>query len=780
MKYTTQMWLHNTIVKPLCRPPESLKGTPLFTEQKYTNYCNVYGLGFAAVSALISLAFFNARPARAITQALINLTLVYFVWRKWYSAVRLSTAFLTYWMTISYYNNPDHFEFYFAPILGLTMLLVYGTSKTTLTMFFVCMLIFAWFFKQKMEIFIQTTSKEDIAAAAGRSFTAMIRIFGTIFFHFIGKVIVQEKTQRKWISLKKKIASQNEELKKANEELNNALEEKDTFILSFSHETRNPLNGLLGNLHLLSEMSLPKQASQILAKALVCSKILKNIVLTILDSRKTGHSTSDMQLAQTPANMKVFIEEISILCRDLIRGKGLTPIIEISHGFPQNLTIDPERLSQVVFNFVSNAIKFTEKGFIRLSFGWISNQHRQVDTHFMTAIDTKVSLKLREDFIQYDENCFRKLQTEEDGVFAISVQDTGVGIKKEQQQMIFDKFAQAGTSDQLKKLGLGLGLWISKVIVSLHKGEIFVSSEEGKGSCFTAVIPTKASASVDAPVSRVITESIPAEKIDTASSKKPKMRALVVEDFPINQIINADMLKKFGIEEVIIASNGKEGVDIFKEKGPNYFDVITVDLEMPVMKGKDAIIKIREFEARKNIPPTKIIIISGNAIEKEMQDCTNCNGDIRADAFLAKPCDYMRLSKTLNTLGIGTSKKLNTQVKKALFVDDDFFNLDILGGYATSMGLEYITARNGKEGVEIFKQNFESISVVFLDKEMPILNGLEACKIITEECKLKRIKCPIYLVSGSTTTRSLPEGFDGMIQKPFTFNRFEKIMLSLS
>ena len=775
------MWLHKNFIKPLCKPPRSLKGTPAYLHQKYLNYYTIYGMGVGIFPViLLSLFFGRANLSRVLASFVLYGVVVLLVWKRKYSALSLGMMTISFSILFLYWRSPDRIDAYYAPFMLLISITTVGCSQKGLALYIIMVLVVSWTVaKPNMAEFVKTAPREQLELAVQRSFLGMLRGFAGSSLIILARSYIQEKIYTKWMLLRKQINEQNIQLQKSNEDLNKALEEKETFILSFSHESRNPLNGLLGNLHILSEMTLPPEATHILKKVLICSKILKNILLTILDSGRTGQSCSEMVLVPTSTDMKKFIEEIWILSKDLIRAKGLAPRIYISPGIPAKLMIDPERTTQVIFNLISNAIKFTEKGFIKLSFAW--NENLDDDDKFMkttfgyfTAIDTDLKTDAADDRnFQIDQRWFRRPLREERGNLAISVVDTGCGIKEVHQKMIFEKFGQAHSDSQLKSLGLGLGLWISKKIVDAHKGEITLKSKEGVGSSFMVTFPT---------TTGILLTYVDQEAI--SPEHKTKSRALVVEDFPINQIINAEMLKKYGIQEITVASNGQQAVQIFQEHEPGHFDVVTMDLEMPVMKGKDAIIKIREWEMLKRSPNTKIVIISGNAVEKEIQECLNPRGMIRADAFLEKPCDFMTFSKTLKKLNVrgGRLKLGRLKRKKVLFADDDFFNLDVLMNFAKQLGIDYLAARNGKEAVEIFEKNFKDISVIFLDNEMPIMSGIDACETISKIKQKEKLKCRIILVSGISIDRThvVPNGFDGVIQKPFTFQSFNSILKSIN
>ena len=148
-------------------------------------------------------------------------------------------------------------------------------------------------------------------------------------------------------------------------------------------------------------MQLQPTAKRFLDKTMVCAQILKNILITIMDSKKLETSPSAVHLTQTPTEMRKFIEEISLLCKDLVQGSGIRYILNISPSFPQRVLFDRDRLSQVILNLVSNAIKFTQKGFVSLSFEWKSSATAAITAKpedlidveervdFFTAIDSK-------------------------------------------------------------------------------------------------------------------------------------------------------------------------------------------------------------------------------------------------------------------------------------------------------------------------------------------------------------------------------------------------------
>ena len=802
------MRIHKTVVKPLCRPPASMKGDLDYIESKYYNINIAYSMFSIHIPIIILKYLLSGYLALdyLVVASIPYVFILFMLKKKAKNVVYGFFLFNSFMIYFNFANSRDIFDAFFAPLFGLCHAWARGISKKWLIIYSIFTFFHTWLVVQhKVVLFVQNASKEEIIRHVQFSFSNMLTTFVAVFSYIFFKVYVQEIIREKWLNLKKKIADQNEALQKTNEQLTKVIEERETFILSFSHETRNPLNGLLGNLHILSDMKLPEDAQKIVNKAQVCSKILKNIVLTILDSRKSGNSVTNINLTITPTNMKNFIEDMSMLCRDLIEAKGLMSMVEITPFFPETLNIDPERLTQVIMNLVSNAIKFTQKGSIRLSFEWIPGEannlsdfnHRYENSMYLTACNKKFSKRFGDGNDHYNSKWFSNSRSRCPGTLKLTVTDSGIGISKADLERIFEKFAQVESNTELKSLGLGLGLWISKAIVHHHKGQILVDSEEGSGSSFTVTIPTTTDISSAVAACPSHTSSLRLERStqvpqanclklsEDLNGSMRHMRALVIEDCAINQAINRAMLNKFGIQEVHIAPNGLEGVKLFKEKGPQYFDIVTVDLEMPVMKGKEAIMEIRKWEHEQKLPPTKIVIISGNAVEREIQECLNPQGRIRADEFLTKPCDYPQFAKKLSRLGADKTASIHFHMirKKILVADDDYFNLDIVKNFAKQLRIDCLAAKNGKEALRLYEQHADDIAIVLLDYEMPILNGVEVCKEIRKltregiNHKKNNQEPQICLLSGHHKDKNLEKLFDECVQKPMTFETF-KLMMS--
>ena len=804
------MLAYKFVKKHLCKPPQSMKGDYRYAERKYLNMSILCQALLSYVPAIISIFVdINYNSKRAIFLIPFYLTWVIFMYLRWYKTLTVTMMLSGIMVTIHYWMSVDKGIVLFTPFFFLIYSATFVPSRNFLVAGYIFAFSVSYFvIEKRLMDFLQTAPREEIVNVFKKSFTTMLQILSISFCHLLIGRSIQQNVYAKLLALKATVATQNQELQKVNHDLTKALESRESFILSFSHETRNPLNGIIGNLHLLSEVDLnSKKAKEYLQKANICAKILNNILLTILDSRRTGQSAIDIHLKPQTLDMSVFIREVWTLCREIIRSKDVLPILDVSPKIPRWLMFDPERITQVVMNLISNATKFTQKGYIKLSFDWKPDlprhsqagaDHHSGETPFYTARDVDFDKQVEQKTTTFDFDCFYYPASEEKGQIVISVEDTGCGISEAHQKVIFEKFSQVNENTALKNLGLGLGLWIAKAIINLHGGDIHLRSKERLGSCFTGSIRTT-SKLVDPTRknSGQIESSLSIHKDRSSPLKRERLKALVVEDFPINQNINSEMLKKYGFTDIEIAADGQEGVNMFKEKGPNYFELVTMDLEMPVMKGKEAIKLIRKWESENGISPTKIVVISGNAVEKEVNECLDSRGAICADAFLTKPCSYQILAETITRLEKQKEKEqLITKRKnshfndcqisssrrrlKVLFADDDFFNLDILIAYAQKMNLEYLAAKNGEEAYRIFEEKYESIGLIFLDFNMPLMSGPETCDKIRkklEELKTKK-KCKIFLLSGmNKIDDGIHAKFDGIVHKPLTFEEFEKVVL---
>jgi CheY-like chemotaxis protein len=223
------------------------------------------------------------------------------------------------------------------------------------------------------------------------------------------------------------------------------------------------------------------------------------------------------------------------------------------------------------------------------------------------------------------------------------ISDTGCGISAEAQGKLFQKFSQVNEDPSKRKLGTGLGLYITRALCQKMNGDVRVYSQLGKGSTFIFCIPTSTPSPQISSQERI--------GIDYARPfiDERTLRALIVDDQDFNNLIVMNYLKKIGINDITVAKNGLEAYSQYKNslEQSRLFDVVTMDVEMPIMDGKEAVKKIRQLEAEKYTKKSLIIMISGNCMESEITQCIDKNGEIGADYFLKKPVSVEDLLKII-------------------------------------------------------------------------------------------------------------------------------------
>ncbi|OZG73364.1 hybrid sensor histidine kinase/response regulator [Hahella sp. CCB-MM4] len=381
------------------------------------------------------------------------------------------------------------------------------------------------------------------------------------------------------------------ETEKARIEAESASRAKSEFLAIMSHELRTPINGVLGMLQLLKETSLSNEQSEFANIAERSTEQLTTVIDDILDYSKMERGRLSIDLIEF--NLKNLIHDTVNSLRPKLEEKGLH-YEEVFIGPLQDalVTSDPGRLRQVLANIFNNAIKFTEQGHIRLQATW-------------------------------SELGPNKL------MFTCSIEDSGIGIAREQQKHMFNSFSQVDQSPSRRYGGTGLGLSIAKRILELLQGRIEVESELEKGSLFTFSLELHYRHSSFSPNSHA-----------SVSQRKIRGRALVVEDNLVNQKVAAAMLEKLGLETEL-AQNGEEALKRFKS---NRYDLIFMDCQMPVMDGFQATRAIRSYERSSSfVSATPIIAITANAMDGVTEQCM----DAGMNDYLAKPIKKDQLEECI-------------------------------------------------------------------------------------------------------------------------------------
>lgn len=390
------------------------------------------------------------------------------------------------------------------------------------------------------------------------------------------------------VSEEEAVSSQ-EEILIANEKLQYANEAKSEFLSNMSHEIRTPLNGIIGITDILLEEELSNsQKKDYLEIIKSSSTTLKNIINDILDFSKI--QSGKFQINRKDFSLKSIIKDLENLFYPMISKKGLKFIVEIDDKIDDNLIGDSLRITQVLTNLISNSIKFTHNGTIKIS---LVERFKRGD---------KIELK-------------------------IIISDTGIGISEKVQHKIFESFEQGEMSNTKEFQGTGLGLAISKSLVNLMGGSIWFESYIGVGTKFFITLPFQISKQTN---KKVIKENIK-QKVVLKYSKK----AILAEDSEVNQLVAKKILENLGFE-VHIAINGEEAVDLMRK---SKYDIIFMDLQMPQMDGFEATKKIRFFN--EDIP---ILALSAAVLDDDVKKCLQ----IGMNGHIKKPIDKNEIIETVS------------------------------------------------------------------------------------------------------------------------------------
>lgn len=365
---------------------------------------------------------------------------------------------------------------------------------------------------------------------------------------------------------------------------------KSTLLASISQKIRTPMNTIAGFLHLVQKTDLDPKQRQFIERIDASSKSLLGIISDIVDFSRI--EAGEFELENTSLNVSEIVHDVCDDFYRLARSKGINIYVDIATDLPLRVEGDPRRLSQILTNLIGNAVKFTDEGVVTV-----------------------------------------KVDGDSDGRFNFRVKDTGGGISDDHISAFFESFNQSGGSSSSKNDGTGLALAITKRLVELMGGEISVESEVGKGSEFCFSIKMKAlKDQIDLSSSNLVTSEIPDFK---------DVNILLVEDNKLNQEVALGLLEETGAQ-VVVAENGQEAVDMVANRT---FDIVLMDIMMPVMGGIEATINIRDTELEGEHLP--IVAMSSNVMEADQAKAIA----IGLDGYITKPVvPHTLYSEILNHL----------------------------------------------------------------------------------------------------------------------------------
>ncbi|MGZ4054506.1 MAG: response regulator [Bacteroidia bacterium] len=390
------------------------------------------------------------------------------------------------------------------------------------------------------------------------------------------------------------------QLIKAQKELEDSVKIKEQFLANMSHEIRTPMNAIVGFTNIILKTDLTPEQKQYIEAVKTSGENLLVIINDILDFSKI--QSGQFAFEQIELNISGLTSSILELMHQKLIEKNLKLSIKIDEKIPKILKGDPLRLHQILLNLVSNAIKFTQKGEVRIEIDMISENHDVSDVQF-------------------------------------SVIDTGIGISSDKQFSIFNGFTQASNETTRKYGGTGLGLTIVKQLIELQGGTISVQSELGIGSVFTFNLKFKKAFSSDIAKNKAIDDRTIQEQENISG-----LKILLVEDNLLNQILAKKVLTDWNWE-VEVAENGLIAIEKLKKSN---FDVILMDIQMPEMDGYEATRTIRKMPDPAE-SETPIIAMTAHAMAGEADKCLKAG----MDDYISKPFD----TKVLHSKIIEAVKK---------------------------------------------------------------------------------------------------------------------------
>ncbi len=502
------------------------------------------------------------------------------------------------------------------------------------------------------------------------------------------------------------LAIRKEEAELAQLQAEKASRFKSEFLANMSHDIRTPLNGVIGMTELLLGTALSAEQQRLAQTALYSAETLLQLINDILDLSKI--ESGRLELEPVGFDLLKLTEDVADVIAIKAREKSVEVLLNYLPECPRYLTGDPVRVRQILYNLAGNAVKFTEKGYVLIT---------------VNATQKEGNIWL----------------------FTLSVKDTGIGIKKDKQEYIFTKFSQAEISTTRKFGGTGLGLSISKQLATLMGGDVTVESGAGEGSTFTVTI------------------ELEQDKTDCALSEVPVLhglKILIVDDNEVSLMVVKMIAERLGLQADTVTSGTDAMAQLRKAKGEGRpYDIALIDYMMPQMNGEAL---GRSIKSNPKLKDTILIMMTAfprKGLEQEIA-VSGFAGFLNKPLHIQSMAQFFEL--VMEESKAGHSRELITQHMldsdtlyddldmnmanfdgaSVLVVEDNRVNRELAIGMLEELGCCVSTASNGQEAIDVVKE--ENFALIFMDCEMPEMDGFEATRTIRPMMNCGEIEvCPI-------------------------------------
>lgn len=522
------------------------------------------------------------------------------------------------------------------------------------------------------------------------------------------------------------LKKQQHALKNTSYSLENALEIKSQFLANMSHEIRTPMTGIIGLVELCLQSELNELQRSYLEKVDFSAKSLLTIINDILDFSKIESGQLAIENVEFKHNQ--LIDSLHMMLGKVAEDKHIELIFDVSPTIPERITGDPVRINQILLNLLSNAVKFTSQGHVILRAKLLQEQ-QQSKIHYQ-------------------------------------VEDTGIGLTQEQQARLFQRFSQADSSTTRKYGGTGLGLAIAKLLIDLMDGKVWIESKVNVGSTFNVVLPLK---------------SIKPAKFNHDYTG---LKVLLVEDYAVTQEVISKMSSYFRVN-IDIASTVDDAIMFIKEKR---YDLAMVDWNLGGESGLEFIKQVQNDQKC----PGLLVICSAYSREYIAE-----HSDLKLFAnYLPKPISLDSLRSAFqqaSDIKLGKTPSVQTDIlqypvaspkidepivdrETILLVEDNKINQIVATNFLQKLGLNVDLAENGQEAIK--KIGEKPYKVVLMDVQMPVMDGIEATKI------LRQTYPPESLIIVALTANMTEEeiafyqevGMNAHLGKPYELDKIQALL----